>query len=249
MIKTYSEKISEIDVDKLGWDKSVYLTFDIDWASDFVVADTLELLSKFNLSATFFATHDTPILNEIRANPRYELGIHPNFNDLILRTENQDIKSAREKIDELKQIVPEALSIRSHSTTNSSKLLEIFQEFDIQFDCNYVIPYHVVDKIVPWRLWNNMTRVPYYYADDLSLAYNLIEESMPKICNREGIKVFDFHPVHIYLNTDSLATYEKTRDIHRNEKLLLQNRIAKRGTRDKFLELLEFVASREPHAR
>ncbi len=245
MIKTYSETISEINVEKMGWERSIYLTFDIDWASDFVIADTLELLSRFNLSATFFITHDTPLLKEIRANPRYELGIHPNFNDLIFRDGNQDIKTVREKMDELKQIVPEALSVRSHSTTNSSKLLEIFQEYDIQFDCNYIIPYHVTDKIAPWRLWNDMTRIPYYYSDDLSLAYNLVDESMPQISEREGLKVFDFHPVHIYLNTDSIATYEKTRDIHRNEKLFLQNRVAKRGTRDKFLELIKIVASRE----
>jgi hypothetical protein len=241
----YSKRISELDVGLMEWDSSVFLTFDIDWASDFVISDTLDLLNEYNVAATFFATHKTPILDVIRSNPRFELGIHPNFNDLLNTSEFDNVENARKRVHALKQIVPEALSVRSHSTTVSSKLLDLFKEFGIDYDCNYVIPYQVGQKIVPWRLWNDLIRVPYFYADDLSLAYRLADEDMPKICQTAGLKVFDFHPIHIYLNTDLSSTYESTRGIHRNENLLLKQRVPHRGTRNKFIELLQFVSDNE----
>jgi len=61
-------------------DKNIYLTFDLDWACDCVIEDTLLLLEHENVPATIFVTHDTPLLKRMRENPNIELGVHPNFN-------------------------------------------------------------------------------------------------------------------------------------------------------------------------
>ena len=48
--------ISEIKVsDSETWQDRVFLTFDIDWAHDEVLEDTLNLVSDYNVKATFFA--------------------------------------------------------------------------------------------------------------------------------------------------------------------------------------------------
>lgn len=51
--------IRQIDVDQTAfWNEKIFLTFDIDWAHDEVIDDVLQLLSKYQASATLFATHD-----------------------------------------------------------------------------------------------------------------------------------------------------------------------------------------------
>ena len=238
-----SKKISEIDLQLENWRESVYLTFDFDWASDFVLNDTLDLLEEFNVSATFFVTHSTSVLERIRRNPKFELGIHPNFDDFLANKTSSKEENAESRFLNIKAIVPEAVSWRSHSTTNSSRLLDTASRLGLIYDCNYLVPYNAGIVLQPWKLWNNMIRCPYFYEDDVSLEYKLEEESMSFLLNRDGLKVFDFHPIHIYLNTSTLADYEATRIIHNNEKELARVRQTASGVRNKLLELLTLISS------
>jgi hypothetical protein len=236
-----SKKISEIDVQTENWKESIFLTFDFDWASDFVLEETLDLLDQFDVSATFFVTHSTPLLERIRQNPRYELGIHPNFDDLLIAAEKFSEEYADGRFLNLLKVVPEALSWRSHSTTNSSRLLEVASKTGILFDCNYLIPYNSGIVLRPWTLWNNMIRCPYFFEDDVSLEYKLEEDSISFLLERKGLKIFDFHPIHIYLNTDSLAVYESSRPFQRDSNNLKKFKNHGKGTRDKLLEILEMI--------
>lgn len=76
-------KISEIDINDPQSFQKIFLTFDIDWASDEVLEYCLEIVEKAKVKATWFATHKTPLLKRILENPLFELGIHPNFNPLL----------------------------------------------------------------------------------------------------------------------------------------------------------------------
>ena len=60
-----------------------YITLDIDWAPDFVLESVIEMVTKANVYATWFITHNTPLLETLAQNPKFELGIHPNFNFLL----------------------------------------------------------------------------------------------------------------------------------------------------------------------
>ena len=55
-----------------------HLTFDIDWAPDCCVEYILNKLKKQKIKSTFFITHETDIIDEIRKDG-HSLGIHPNF--------------------------------------------------------------------------------------------------------------------------------------------------------------------------
>ena len=239
-----SRKISEINLKTDDWKESVFLTFDFDWASDFVLNDTLDLLDQVDVSATFFVTHDTPILERIRKNPKYELGIHPNFDDFLTSGTAIGEEHAGDRFLSLKKIVPEALSWRSHSTTNSSRLLEVASKFGLFYDCNYLVPYNSGIVLRPWTLWNKMIRCPYFYEDDVSLLYNLEEASVAFLLNQEGLKIFDFHPIHIYMNTRSMTEYESTRSIHNCEEELLAVRQSEHGVRTKLHELLKQISGK-----
>lgn len=75
--------IGEIDLENPGSYQKIFLTFDIDWASDEVLEYCIDIVEKANIKATWFVTHETPLLGRLRANPNFELGIHPNFNPLL----------------------------------------------------------------------------------------------------------------------------------------------------------------------
>ena len=65
------------------WRGKIFLTFDLDWCHDEVLRYLLDSLEQRNLSATFFVTHQTDLLERMRNNSQFELGIHPNFNYLL----------------------------------------------------------------------------------------------------------------------------------------------------------------------
>ena len=44
-----------------SWDK-IFLTFDMDWAHDEIIADTLELIENSDINCTFFITHKTSLI-------------------------------------------------------------------------------------------------------------------------------------------------------------------------------------------
>ena len=211
--------IRELRDSKINFDESIFLTFDIDWCSDFVLSFCLDLLEEKNIGGTFFITHDTPLLNRIRENPKMELGIHPNFNFLL----NGDFrygKNFKEVVDYYLKIVPEAISVRSHSLVQSSGILDYFDEKGLVFDVNLLIPRNSGIELKLFKSWSkNLIRVPYFWEDDTHILYKDIN-SVDYYLNTPGLKVFDFHPIHIYLNTEDLNRYEKIKSDVKNKSLL-----------------------------
>lgn len=211
----------------------IVLSLDIDWACDEVLADSIDLVEGVGAPATWFVTHDTPLLERLRANHNFELGIHPNFNPLL----DGNCKGAEQVIDEILAIVPEAVSVRSHSMVQSSRLLELFRSKGLRFDCNHFIPEQSGIMLKPWRLWNGMIKVPHFWEDDAACIYEA-GAAVRDLVGRDGLKVFDFHPIHVFLNTEDLARYEQTRSLHSAATKLVRHRFPGVGTRTQFLDLL-----------
>lgn len=127
-----------------------FLTFDMDWAHDDVIAFTLDILEEAGAKSTWFVTHDTPLLERMRMSPLVELAVHPNFNDLLLGTGDFNVRSSAETIiDTIMALVPEAKAVRSHSLTQNSRLLGLFQKKGLLYDCNDFIPYESGIQIRP----------------------------------------------------------------------------------------------------
>jgi hypothetical protein len=200
------------------WEKTLFLTIDVDWAADTVLNETIAILEDAGVAATFFITHPTSTLERLRTNPKFELGIHPNFNPL-LEGKSEAGTNAVDVISDLMNLVPEARSVRSHSMTQSSRILDLFEERGLTHDCNHFIPRNSGIVLRPYRHWNGMIRVPYCWEDDVALLYNDKLDLSASYRSR-SLKVFDFHPIHISLNTTSIEQYEKTREVHRSKEQL-----------------------------
>jgi hypothetical protein len=196
------------------WTQQIFLTFDIDWVCDAVLEDTISILEEAGVAATWFVTHQTPLLDRLRSNPNFELGLHPNFNNLLNgQNVKEKLNSAEQIIDELLTIVPEAKSIRSHSMTQSSRLYDLFAEKGLTHECNTYIPSSSKITLCPWKTWQGLIKISHFWEDDLNVldvhvdATVLAQEAL-------GLKVFDFHPIHLYLNTETLSRYEDSRAVH-----------------------------------
>jgi hypothetical protein len=239
-----SRTLSSIQVDaEADWSGAPYLSIDIDWAHDNVLADTIDLAEEYRVPVTWFVTHDTPLLARLRSRPDFELGIHPNFN-FLLSGDGRAGRDAAEVVDRLMAIVPEAKSVRTHSTTQNSGLLDFFARRGLTHECNAFIPVQAGMALKPWRLWSDLTRVPYSWEDDVACLYGPESDAWPmsRLVGLAGIKVFDFHPIHVFLNTEHMDRYEKTRAWHRSTQELKAHRYEGEGSRTRFLELLRLMS-------
>lgn len=206
-----------------------FLTIDVDWCCDALLADSIDMVERVDAAATWFITHDTPLLKRLRENPKFELGLHPNFN-LLLEGDSRNGVSVDDVIDRLLTIVPEAVSERSHSIQQSSQLWEILARKGLTHDCNHFIPEQAGIELKPWRLWNELIKVPYFWEDDVACLYGK-HTSAQDLMGGGGLKVFDFHPAHVFLNTESLDRYERTRAFQRKPEELAEHRHKGVGTR------------------
>lgn len=234
-MKATFSKISEVGLSPLD-ETRIHLTFDVDWVCDEVLADTIDLVEEAEVAATWFVTHDTPLLSRLRENPKFELGIHPNFNFLLMG-DSTNGSTAEEVVDRLMEIVPEARSVRSHSVTQSSRLLQLFVDKGLTHDSNDFIPERSKISILPWQLWNGLIKVPYFWSDELACIWQSIT-GLNELITRPGLKVFDFHPIHVFLNTENIVRYEQTRTIHHKPQELIKYRHTGDGIRSMLLVLL-----------
>jgi hypothetical protein len=220
------------------WKNKIFLTFDIDWAHDEVILDLLELISKYQVNTTWFVTHYTNLLRILEADTRIELGLHPNFNYLLSGGGGLE-ESSISVIQKVKELVPTATSIRSHSLVQSERLIDQFLDNGFKRICNLFIPYKNDMCVSPFYLWNGAIIVPHQFQDNASLRMN--EEFTQIDSFNTGFHVFDFHPIHVFLNTESLERYEQTRSLHNNPKELIKHRYEGYGTRNRLLDLLKLA--------
>jgi peptidoglycan/xylan/chitin deacetylase (PgdA/CDA1 family) len=216
----------------------IALTFDIDWAPDAVIEDTLALLDAHGAKATLFATHETAVLDGLDAG-RIEVGIHPNFNPLL----DGGGGSVDAVLDRMLEAFPAARGVRSHSMTQSSGLLAKFAERGLIYDANHVLPYLPVQ---PFRLWTGMVRIPYNWEDDVHWLYGRSFDDAGIDVDGWPLCVFDFHPIHVYLNTESADRYAAARAHYQDPRRLagLRNTTSTPGARDMLLGLLRRMAER-----
>lgn len=189
------------------------ITIDVDWAPDFMIDRVSKELAEAAVGATWFITHDSPAVQRLmKQTELFEFGLHPNFYpDSSHGTNPREIMSA------VKQIVGESRLMRTHGLVQSSQLLELaMKEFGIEIDLSLFLP--GTANICPHQLYletgsKGLTRIPYFWEDEVEVCnpnprwdINCKKYSVP------GLKIFNFHPVHIYANTIDMTEYNKLKE-------------------------------------
>ncbi|MFY9107284.1 polysaccharide deacetylase family protein [Aliarcobacter cryaerophilus] len=232
------ENIKNIDIsNSTSWQNKMFITFDIDWCTNEVLSYTLDIVEKYDIKATFFVTHETKLLERMRVNPNIELGIHPNFN-FLLNGDFRQGSSSKEVVQYYKKFVPNAVSVRSHSLTQSSNIFPIFEDEGFIYECNTFIPLQGGIQL-PYKHTKQLIKVPHIFEDDVRELYE-DEWNLKKYLNYKGIKVFDFHPIHIFLNSENIERYNSAREHFQNfEELKKCVNTKSYGTKDFLIDLIK----------
>ena len=198
--------------------KTVYITMDMDWANDGVLADTVSLAEQLNIPVCLFVTNDTPMLKTLREHPLFTLGIHPNF---LPQLSGQTDKSYQQTLEELLAIVPEAKVMRCHALVDATPILIAAKKLGIRADMNLFIPFSSGIPLQPFRHFSGLQRLPFFYEDDAwASEAGAASPEEHLLSGNDGLKIFNFHPIHLYLNMESMERYNRAKPYyHEFEKL------------------------------
>lgn len=232
--------IRDINIqDEKSWKNKIFLTFDIEWASDDILSYLLDIIEKSDIKATFFCTHKTKLLNRLRKNPMIELGIHPNFN-FLLNNDTRYGKTINEVVEYFLKIIPESVSVRSHCLTQNASILDSLHKHGQKYDCNTLIPGALVNDIMPWADFRKgLIRVPLTWEDDVHCLYKW-KFDISYFLKRKGIKVFNFHPVMIFLNINNISRYQNVKKLNQDYKGLKRHRFNGIGIKNILEELINY---------
>lgn len=232
--------ISAIEPETVStWITKVFLSFDIDWAHDDILADSIKIVRDAGVASTWFVTHNTPLLHQLRNLNGAELGIHPNFNPLLDGTHINSDNTAEKVVRSVLSLAPDARAIRSHSLTQNERLVDQFRDTGLTHISNFFVPHGCGVEVKPFRIWDDMVIVPHCWQDNVALKMPLPFPTEEEL--NSSFHVFDFHPIHVFLNTEHLGRYERTRHLHHKPEELIKHRYEGQGTRTRLLDLLKLA--------
>ena len=226
---------------------NILITLDTDWAPDFIIDWVAEILISYKVKATWFVTHPSPAISRLREHLNlFELGIHPNF--LPNSSHGETINDV---LNYCLNIVPDATCMRTHCLFQSSPLfVKIIQNTEIKIDLSLFLL--GVPHLKPFEYWFNkkqLIRIPCYWEDDYEMQLPLPSWQLSKkVIEQPGLKVFNFHPIHIYLNSSTMSSYHSLKKefpfIFEATPSSTQKFIEKGyGTQTIFLTILQYLSS------
>lgn len=180
------------------------LTLDTDWAPDFVIEEVAAQVRGTGVRATWFATHGSKVIDELSRLEGFEVGIHPNF-----LPGSSHGGTAEEVLRHCKALFPAAESMRTHGLVQSTRILAAASRAGIRTDVSLFLPHRAARPIEFHVEGGILLRVPYAWEDDFEMisprpAWRLDEFLRS---TGPGLVVFNFHPIHVYLNSSTMAPY------------------------------------------
>lgn len=193
---------------------AVLLALDIDWAPDWAIDFAADLILEAGAAATWFVTHASPAVERLGARTgRFELGIHPNF--LPGSTHGADVG---EVLEHCLGLVPGARSMRTHGLWQSNALLrDVLERTTIRVDASIFLPRAPHLAPVAFTLGGRtLVRAPVYWGDHYELQQPAPHWDSERLLCSPGLKIFAFHPLHLYLNSATCEAYETLKGRHRH---------------------------------
>ncbi len=209
--------------------QKIFLTLDTDWSPAEVLHYALTLFEEHALCCTVFATGVYSALQACNA-ARFEVGVHPNFND-VTRAQYEN------KLHELLALYPNAKGVSSHAMMSSTPLLHLFKQAGLLYERN-LLRYEQTEA-KPFYYFNRLLRVPIFWEDDIWFGLERHAAFSENLFQARDLPlVFNFHPIHLYLNTVSPEHYAAFKPHYHDAHKLLEFRHAGYGVRSYFMDLI-----------
>lgn len=169
------------------------VTLDTDWVPQFMLDSVLDMLEAYAVPATIFCT--SPY--EIVESDRVEIGLHPN-----MMSDSTQGKSEQERLGYVSTLYPHAAGLRTHRYYWHGGMYSMLEKSGLKYDSSILLPFQ--QHLKPSQCFG-ITRFPVWCGDNLYMRLNP-ETSLfrPPGFDGPGLKVFNFHPVHIWLNSRSV---------------------------------------------
>lgn len=174
---------------------TVVFTMDVDWVKDDLLSWAIGIFKEEGLPVTVFATHGSSVLTEERED--IEIGIHPNF---FARAKKEE-----EILKGLLKCYPEARGVRAHGLFEYSGLLSLYKKCNLAWDSSQLL--YLCKNIFPYRHPSGLVRLPIFWEDDDYISNSPDWRIEGLELQDPGVKCFDFHPAHLYLNSPDLRGY------------------------------------------
>jgi len=183
------------------------LTLDVDWAPDFMIDDAAQALIERGVRATWFVTHASPAVERLRERPDlFELGLHPNF-----LPGSSHGATPEAVVAHCAALVPGARAVRTHCLLQSTPLHDVLlRGSDVEVDVSLFLPHAThVEAVEQWSPAGRLVRLPYVWQDNMEMYAPRAQWSTAALLDPPGLRIFDFHPVHVWLNSASFDPYER----------------------------------------
>lgn len=185
-------------------DNFICYTMDTDWASEYIIKNTVNYFIKMGIPVTVFCTNHSDYLNSIKNSALVDLQIHPNFIQPSSQGGNDD-----DVIRYCMDIVPDAKVFRAHRWYASNDIYDKLYDRGIQVDSNLCT---MMDDVQPFRHRSGMISFPVFLEDGAILYHNMSTnfKDTKKNYDRKGLKIINLHPMHFMVNT---PYFKYTREI------------------------------------
>ncbi len=217
----------------------VVFTGDQDWAPDWALEDTSTIFSNREIPYHLFRTNRSPILDEIEPNDFITFGWHPNF-----LPNSSHGSTIQDVIQEMERLIPNARSVRCHSFYESSAIWSALSQTRITAESHgltFLEPY-----LGPFKMWSGLVRYPVFFEDDHFYGMEWSSHSLKMLWSNlelPGLKIMNFHPIHVALNTPSATKYAESRNLL--DESIRPEPYSGRGIRCLLFEILEFCAAHQ----
>lgn len=209
----------------------IAITYDTDHMTDELMANFLHSVYRENLPGTFFCTQ---YYSELQ-NRNLDIAIHPIFDNTT------DWLGATELlILEHKKHGVFINGVRPHSCANSQRYSVQIKEIGLDYCSQLCIPTDY--EIAPFKDDWGIVQFPIRFMDNANLSAHsklgttsgaLSKKIIDTAINSKELFVFDFHPIHLLLNTSDLKEYSAWR---KSGELIINN--SSYGVRDFYNELV-----------
>jgi hypothetical protein len=194
---------------RFSWDERPVFCFtaDIDWASEHVISHSHAAVGGADLRITYFNTHPSQYLNELTVNGECSQLIHPNF-----LPGSSHGSSYQEVMDYCRRLVPEADGFRTHRYFEVNDVLDEFANRGFKFFSNHCT--RCESNLRPLVHRSGMVSLPIFLEDggylisDPTLNFDALIAKL----ETPGLKIINFHPAHMAINTPRFSYTREIKD-------------------------------------
>jgi len=183
-------------------------TSDLDWAPESMIDETIRVFTDNNIPLTPFVTHFSDAVKQnYRGNKAKNVGLHPNF---VFDTTHG--KNVDEIIEKSRTLWPSATSFRSHYYVDSLFITQKFHDAGFKYDSNACL--FLQQDITPQSLVTGLLRFPVFF-EDIIYADRVGCSDLTRLKQKlltGGLKIFNFHPIHLCINTPHIKHYMEHKD-------------------------------------